>query len=153
MGNAAQLIARLNDVLSWELAGIIQNLNHSMMVTGKQRLEYAEFFSENSKENRDHAEQVGKRIAALGGVPTVEPATIIQAVALDDMLEAALSLEKNAMAAWEAALEASKQGVPSGYKFWIEEMIGEEQGHIDELMMITGKVSFQADQLRKQGIA
>lgn len=152
MTKNAELIARLNDVLSWELAGIIQNLNHSMMVTGIQRLEYAEFFSENSKENRDHAALVGNRIASLGGVPTVEPATIIQAVSLDNMLEAALSLEKNAMAAWEAALAASGSA-PAGYKFWIEEMIGEEQLHIDELLLLTGKVSFQAEQIGKQGVA
>ena len=152
MADRTALIERMNEVLSWELAGIIQNLNHSMMVTGKNRLEYSEFFSDNSKENQQHAELIGKRIAALGGVPTVEPATIIQAVTLDDMLEAALSLEKNAMAAWEAALEAA-DGVPAGYRFWFEEMISEEQLHIDELMMLTSKVEFKANQLRKEGIA
>lgn len=152
MADRTELIARLNDTLSWELAGIIQNLNHSMMVTGKERLEYSEFFSDNSKENRDHAEILGKRIAALGGVPTVEPATIIQAITLDEMLEAALSLEKNAMAAWEASLAAA-DSAPAGIRFWLEEMIGEEQLHIDELVMLTSKVSFNQAQLRKEGVA
>lgn len=147
MANHSELIARMNDVLSWELAGIIQNLNHSMMVTGIHRLEYAELFSENSKENRDHSEILGRRIAALGGVPTVEPAQIRQAVTLEEMLDAALSLEVAAMSAWQAALAAA-DNAPMGLRFWIEDMISEEQEHIDDLRMLTGKVSFNASQLQ-----
>lgn len=146
MTNRTELIARMNDILSWELAGIIQNLNHCMMITGVHRLEYAELFSGFSKENRDHAEILGRRIAAMGGVPTVEPAQIRQAVSLEDMLEAALALELSAMDAWQAALAAA-DSAPMGTRFWLEDMIGEEQEHIDELRMLTGKVSFSASQL------
>lgn len=146
MANHTELIARMNDILSWELAGIIQNLNHSMMVTGVHRMEYAEFFSANSKENRDHAELLGNRIAALGGVPTVEPAQIRQAVSLEDMLEAALALEIAAMEAWQGALAAADKA-PMGLRIWLEDMIAEEQEHIDDLRMVTGKVSFTAAQL------
>lgn len=142
-----KLIDRMNNVLSWELAGIIQNLNHALMLTGRERLEYREMFDDNSKENRDHAELIGARIAALGGVPTVEPAKIRQATNLTDMLEAVLALELDAMAGWQAAYEASDAAAP-GYKFWFEEMIAEEQQHIDELRMLTGKVSFSAKQLK-----
>lgn len=153
MADRTELIARLNDVLSWELAGIIQNLNHSMMITGVHRLEYGEFFSENSKENRDHAEMLGKRIAALGGVPTVEPATVRQAVTLDEMLQAALALELSAMNAWQTALAAA-DNAPMGVRFWLEEMITEEQQHIEELEMLTGKVTFSAQQLKaNSGVA
>lgn len=146
MADKNTLIERLNTVLSWELAGIYQNLNHSMMLTGIHRLEYAEFFEDNSKENRDHAQVVGNKIAALGGVPTVEPGEIRQAVSLEDMLEAALHLEEEAMKAWIACLEHGEAG-GLGTKFWIEEMVGEEQEHIDELRLLTGKVSFAAGQL------
>lgn len=146
MANRSTLIERLNTVLSWELAGIIQNLNHSMMITGKSRLEFQEFFADNSKENRDHAEEVGNRIAALGGVPTVEPAAVTQAADLDSMLEAALKLEEAAFEAWNAALEEADAAGP-GVRFWIEDMISEEQEHIDELRKLTGKVSFSAEQI------
>lgn len=147
MADINTFIARLNDVLSWELAGIIQNLNHTMMITGIQRLEYASFFSENSKENRDHAELLGSRITAYGGVPTVEPAVIRQAVTLEEMLDAALQLEKAAMTAWQAALDASEGVANFGTRVWLEDMIAEEQEHIDDLMKITGKISFNASQL------
>ncbi len=141
MANKEEFIDRLNDALSWELAGIIQYMQHSVMVTGPLRESYSDFFHEGSEEARDHAEDAGNRIAALGGVPTVEPAKIRQAANLDGMIEAALALEEDALAAWEAALEASDAVAP-GYRFWIEEQIAEEQEHVDELRKMAKKVSF-----------
>ncbi|QDG50336.1 ferritin [Persicimonas caeni] len=141
MATKEEFIDRLNDALSWELAGIIQYMQHSVMVTGPLRESLADFFSDGSEEARDHAEDAGKRIAALGAVPTVEPAKIRQATDVEGMLEAALALEEDALAAWEDALEASDAVAP-GYGFWIEEQIAEEQEHVDELRKMTNKVSF-----------
>lgn len=141
MATKEEFIARLNDALAWELAGIIQYMQHSVMVTGPMREVHAGFFNEGSEEARDHAEAAGNRIAALGGVPTVEPAKIRQAANLEGMLEAALALEEDALAAWEAALAACDSVAP-GYGFWIEEQIAEEQEHVDELRKMTRKVSF-----------
>lgn len=143
------LIEKLNDVLSWELAGMIQNMNHSALITGVRRLEFGSMFKANSDENHVHAQELAERIAALGGVPTVEPAKIRQATTLEDMLEASLALEIDAMAAWKAALEASAGAAPQGISFWLEDMISEEQQHIDEFRMLTGKVSFSASQVKK----
>lgn len=145
--DTTKLIEKLNDVLSWELAGIIQNLNHSALITGVRRLEFGSMFKANSSENHDHAEQLAERISALGGVPTVEPAKIRQATTLEAMLEASLALEEDAMTAWQAALEASG-GAPAGIGYWLEDMISEEQQHIDEFRMLTSKVSFSAQEVK-----
>ena len=141
-------INALNEALAWELAGIIQYLQHSVMVTGPERETYKEFFHEGSEEAHQHAEAVANRITALGGVPTVEPARIRQAADLDGMLEATLQLEVDALAAWERAHEAAVEAdVPKGYVFWIEEHVAEEQEHVDEMRKLTKKVSFTASQL------
>lgn len=141
-----ELIKRLNNVLAWELAGVIQYLQHSVMVTGPERETFREFFHEGSEEARDHAELVANKIAVLGGVPTVEPARIRQAAELDGMLEATLKLEVDALAAWESALEVADQA-NLGTQFWIEEHVAEEQEHVDEMRKLTGKVSFSKDQV------
>lgn len=143
MADKQTLIDQLNVVLSWELAGTIQYLNASAMVTGLHRLEYFEFFKEGSEEARGHAEAVSSRIVALGGIPTVEPAPVRVETTLDKMLEGLLELEKSALAGWTKALDCA-DGLPLGYGFWIEEMIAEEQEHVDELRKITGAVSFGA---------
>ena len=51
----AELIDSLNRVLSLELAGVIQYLQHSFLVTGPEREVFREFFRGLSGEARDHA--------------------------------------------------------------------------------------------------
>ena len=139
MSELQQFIDRLNTVLSWELAGTIQYLHHATMLTGPWRESMGEFFHDGSKEARDHAEAVANKIVSLGGVPTVEPATVRPAVGLEAMLEAALKLEEDALAAWTHAYEASS-AANLGTGFWMEEFIAHEQEHVDHLRKLTQKI-------------
>lgn len=138
-----ELIDRLNEALSWELAGIIQYINHATMVSGAERSHLEEWFEDGSEEALEHAEIVGDKIAALGGTPTVEPAKIRQATDTQGMLEAALALEEDAMEAFERALEVADAANP-GTKFWLEDHISEEQEHIDELKLLTDQIEHGA---------
>jgi bacterioferritin len=142
------LIKRLNEAMAWELAGCIQYMQASVMLTGHSREIFYKFFQESSEEARDHAEAVGDKIAVLGGIPTVEPARIRQAADVDGMLEAALALEEDALAAWERCHEVAGVANP-GTVYWIEEHIAEEQGHVDHLRKLTKKVSISAEALHK----
>ncbi len=148
MSSKEELIKRLNNAMAWELAGIIQYMQASVMLTGHARETFHEFFKESSEEARDHAEAVGEKIAVLGGVPTVEPAAIRQAADVDGMLEAALALEIDALKAWEDCLEVA-EAANLGTKFWIEEHVAEEQDHVDHLRKITQKVKFQSSDINK----
>lgn len=146
-----KFIDQLNDVLAWELAGIIQYLQHSVMVTGPDREVFADFFGDGSEEAHEHAMKVANVITALGGVPTVEPQRIRQAATLDEMLKATLALEEDALASWEKAHEvANANGVAKGHIFWLEEHIAEEQEHVDNMRKLTKDVSFSANQLPKK---
>lgn len=145
--NKEEFISRLNTALSWELAGVIQYMQHGVMLTGPLRETLDEFFQDGSREARDHAEIVGNRIAALGGVPSVEPARIRQAATPEAMLEAALALEEDALEAWQACRDAADAVAP-GYLYWLEEHIAEEQDHVDGLRKMTGKVSFSAADMK-----
>ena len=136
-----EFLDRLNNAMAWELAGVIQYMQHGVMVTGPHREYLLEFFHEGSEEARDHAELVGNKVAALGGIPTVEPQKIRQAADPQGMLEAALALEEDALAAWEHAYEIADVS-NQGTVFWIEEHIAEEQEHVDGLRKMTEKVSF-----------
>ena len=140
MSDTTELISRLQTVMKWELAGTIQYLHHSAMLMGVERLPYTEFFKEGSEEAREHAELVATKIPALGGMPAAEPAQIRLGSTLEETLLAALALEVDALAAWEAALEVA-DSANLGTQFWIEEMIAHEQEHVDELRKLTGKIS------------
>ena len=133
-----ELLEYLNQALSLELAGIIQYSQHSYLVTGIEREIYKEFFRESAEEANDHAQFLGDKIVALGGVPTVEPATIRQSTELKEMLKQDLELEREAMSAYMNAWNScGEEDMPT--RFWLEGQVAEEQIHIDELEKLTSE--------------
>ncbi len=132
-----QIIEQLNKILSLEYAGVVQYLQHSFLVSGHQRIVYADFFREQSKGSLKHASIMGDKIVALGGVPTVEPATIHQTTDLQEMLEQDLQLERDALAAYMTAWEMSDRN-PT-LKFMLESIIQDEQTHVEDMEKMTSK--------------
>ncbi|HJQ31452.1 MAG TPA: ferritin-like domain-containing protein [Pyrinomonadaceae bacterium] len=134
----AELIDGLNRALSLELAGVIQYLQHSFLVTGPEREVFRGFFRDLSGEARDHAGLLGDKIVALGGVPTVEPGEIRQSTNLGEMLRQDLELEREAldayMTAWRACTDAEL-----GTRFLLEERIASEQKHVEEFEKLTSE--------------
>ncbi|HEX8288129.1 MAG TPA: ferritin-like domain-containing protein [Pyrinomonadaceae bacterium] len=133
-----ELIENLNNALSLELAGIIQYSQHSYLVTGVEREIYKSFFRDQAEEAKDHAEKLGDKIVALGGVPTVEPAMIRQSVELKEMLLQDLELEREALSVYMSAW-ASCGEEDLATKFWLEGQIAEEQFHVEELEKLTSE--------------
>ncbi len=134
----AELIDNLNQALSLELAGVIQYSQHSYLVTGVEREVYKDYFRDQAGEAQDHAEKLGDKIVALGGIPTVEPAMIRQSTELLEMLRQNLELEREAMAVYMAAwASCGEEDLPT--KFWLEGQIADEQEHVEELEKLTSE--------------
>jgi bacterioferritin len=133
-----ELVDNLNRALSMELAAVIQYMQHSFLVTGPEREVYRSFFRKQSDESHGHAETLGDKIVALGGVPTVEPSMIRQSTDLTEMLRQDLALEREAMEAYMAAWESSKDS-NRPTQFMLEERIASEQIHIEELEKLTSE--------------
>lgn len=131
-----ELIDNLNRALSMELAAVIQYMQHSFLVTGPEREVYRSYFRKQGAESHEHAETLGDKIVALGGVPTVEPSMIRQSTDLTEMLRQDLALEREAMEAYMAAWESCKDS-NHPTRFQLEERIYQEQLHIEELEKLT----------------
>lgn len=149
-----ELLENLNNALSLELSGVIQYSQHSYLVTGVEREIYKGFFRDNAEEAQEHAQFLGDKIVALGGIPTVEPGIIRQSTDLKEMLKQDLELERDAMAAYMAAWSScGEDDLPT--KFWLEEQIAQEQIHIEELEKLTSerqsKVNSEKIVLREVG--
>ncbi len=133
-----ELVDNLNNALSLELSGVIQYSQHSYLVTGFQREVYREWFRDQAEEAQKHAEMLGDKIVALGGIPTVEPAMIRQSTSLEEMLKQDLELEREAMIVYMAAWSSCDDNdLPQ--KFWLEGQIADEQMHIEELEKLTSE--------------
>lgn len=133
-----ELIEQLNRALSLELAGVIQYLQHSFLVTGPEREVFRDYFRDMSEEAQDHAKFLGDKVVTLGGVPTVEPGDIRQSTELLGMLRQDLELERAAMEAYMAAWRAcGEEHLPT--KFQLEERIADEQKHVEELEKLSNE--------------
>jgi bacterioferritin len=130
-GSGDQLINRLNRALSLEYAATIQYLQQQCLVTGQERQQFAPFFAASSSESHLHAQNLGNKIVALGGSPTIEPAEVREGKNLAEMLRYDLELEREALGAYVKAWESAKGNPP--LVFWLEEIISAEQLHVDEL--------------------
>src|SRR5215510_10443289 len=126
-----ELISRLNKALSLEYAATIQYLQQQCAVLGQERQQFSPFFAASSSESHLHAQNLGNKIAALGGVPTIKPAVIRQGEDLSEMLRYDLVMEREALSAYVEAWELAQGNPP--LVFWLEEIISEEQLHVDEL--------------------
>lgn len=134
-----KMIDALNKSLSLEYAGVIQYSQQAFLLLGPEREYMEDFFRDKSKKTLDsHVERLGKKIVALGGLPTVEPATIRQAADLKEMLRQALELEREAQAAHHEALQLAQGNGPEeiALRFMLEELVEDEQRDIDALEML-----------------
>lgn len=143
----AELVENLNRALSFELSGTIQYSQHSFLVTGIEREVYRGFFRDQAKEAHKHTYDLGDKIVALGGVPTVEPAMIQQSIELKEMLRQDLELERAALAAYMTAWQScGDEDMPT--RFWLEGRISEEQFHVEELEKLTSERTASVNQER-----
>src|SRR4029453_18879028 len=91
------LIAILKEAVSLEYTAAIQYNQHSVLVMGRDRALFEEFFKESAHEALNHAKLWSDRIVYLGGVPTAEVGTIRQATDVIEMLEMDLEIEQKAV--------------------------------------------------------
>jgi bacterioferritin len=143
-----KIIEQLNQALSLEYSAVVQYNQHRFLLTGKDRIVYADFFADASKEAHSHVFHLGDKIVALGGVPTVEPGVIRQATSLSEMLQQDLALEREALAAYMKAWEAAEGNRP--LRFWLENIISDEQLHIDELEKLTSEREVRSDRVNRE---
>ena len=141
-----QMIEKLNEILKWEYAGLVQYTQFSFLVQDIWREVFCKFFRENGEEALKHAHLIGDKIAALGGVPTVERGAVKQSSDLNEMLEYSLEVESLQVRLYTEALELCDDK-EVGLRVLLENICTEEQegvDHIEKLLKrrelaITGK--------------
>ena len=126
--------AILNEIMEYELAGVVRYTHSAMMVTGPYRIPIVEFLKEQASESLVHAQGAGELIAGLDGHPSQKIAKIEETGqhAIRDILEESLEHELHAVGLYKKLLEEVEDS-----SIYLEEyargMIGEEEQHSLEL--------------------
>ncbi len=134
----SKMIEKLNEILRWEYAGLVQYTQFSFVVQGVERELYYKFFRENGEEALEHAHQVGDKIVALGGVPSVERGEVKQATDLHQMLEYSLEVEGKQVKLYTEALDLCGER-DVALRVLLEDLCQAEQEGVDHLEKILKK--------------
>ncbi len=134
------IIEKLNDILRWEWKGVVQYTQASFLVQDVWREVYQPLFRKGAEESLDHARQIGNKIVALGGTPTIECAEVHQSTDLHEMLHQALEVERGAVGLYSEALELCQDDAP--LRVLLENIILEEQEGAEHLEKLLGASAF-----------
>lgn len=130
-----QICERLNAILANELTGTLMYLHYSFYIYGHARIPIVGWLREQANEGVTHATLVGDKIITHGGDPVTEPGLGRFAPkfdSLDDMLRVALDFERETFDMYAALLKEIEDSNLS-LRVFLEAMITEESGHIEEI--------------------
>ena len=135
--NSKEVCDVLNEIMEYELAGVVRYTHSSMMVSGPYRLPIVTFLKEQAAESLMHAQLAGEKIAGLDGHPSQRIAKIEETNrhSIKDILEESLSHELHALSLYKKLLTCVENK-----SVYLEEyaraQIGEEEQHSLELKIM-----------------
>ena len=127
----------LNEIMEYELSGVVRYTHSSLMVTGPHRLPIVDFLKEQASESLQHAQQAGELLTGLDGHPSQKIARIEETNrhTIKDILEESLQHELHALNLYKKLLTAVEN--KSVYlEEYARSQIGEEEQHSLELKIM-----------------
>jgi bacterioferritin len=124
----------LNEIMEFELAGVVRYTHYALMVTGPNRIPIVQFFQAQANESLTHAQQVGEILTGLEGHPSLKIAPIEESYehSLQAILTESLNHEKKALKLYKKLLDVVEDA-----SVYLEEftrgMIGQEELHNIEI--------------------
>ncbi len=130
------LVELLNGDLAYEYQAIITYLQYAASVTGPYRQELKQFFNNEIPDETRHAQYLAEKVAALGGVPRVQPEPVPQETDARRMLENIVEAERTSRNRYsERAAQAEALG-EVGLSNHLEDFADDESHHLDETLKI-----------------
>ena len=132
--NKEKVIHILNEIMRYELSGVVRYTHYALMVTGRDRLSLTQFFKEQATESLLHAQQAGELVTGLDGHPSLEISIIEESNKHDsiDLLEESAVHEKDAVSLYKDLVNEVE-----GQSIYLEEygreMIKAEEIHSIEI--------------------
>jgi bacterioferritin len=126
--------AILNEIIEYEMAGVVRYAHSSLMVTGPYRIPIVQFLQDQANESLTHALQAGELITGFGGHPSQRIAGIEENHnhSIQQILQESLEHEEHAISLYKKLL-----AVVADASVMLEEyargQIGQEEQHALEI--------------------
>lgn len=128
--NLQETTGLLNNIMEFELAGVVRYTHYALMVTGPNRIPIVDFFKAQASESLLHAQQVGEILTGLEGHPSLKIAPMEETHrhTVQDILQESLNHERRALDLYKKLLDVVEDA-----SIYLEEfarsMIGQEEMH------------------------
>ena len=98
-----QVCTTLNEIMEYELAGVVRYTHSALMVVGPHRIPIVSFLQEQANESLQHAQQAGELLTGLDGHPSQKIAKIVETNnhSIKDILEESLEHELHALSLYK----------------------------------------------------
>ncbi len=131
-----QLIEGLNEDLAGELQAVIMYIQYSASVKGPYRQQLSQFFAGEIADELAHAQFLANKVAALGGLPTVQPKPVPQTDDARQMLQNVFDAESATIEAYKERARQAEEFGDVGLVNQLEDQIADETNHKEE----SGKI-------------
>lgn len=132
--NVDRTVEILNQVMEYELAGVVRYTHYSLMIIGPNRIPLVEFMKGQAGESLLHAQAAGEILTGLGGHPSLGIAEMEESYkhSVRDILAESLSHETKALTLYKSLL-AEVEGRSVYLEEFARGQIGQEELHTMEL--------------------
>lgn len=137
--NKKKIVDALNQALSQEYASYIRYATYASFIKGLNSEPIRERFKEMAEDERQHAEKIRERIAALGGLPTTKVESSQVPTELAAILKTSLDEEKKAVTRYMQILKNVRHDQDLILYEVLEDVIEDDQEHVEEIARLLGE--------------
>lgn len=132
--NTKAVIAALNKIMEYELAGTVRYTHYSLMTYGYGRIPIVSWLRSQATESLAHATAAGELITQLGGHPSLGIGPLLETSKHDigDILRESMQHERDALAHYYKLLKLV-EGESVQLEEYAREMIMQEEQHLGEV--------------------
>lgn len=140
-----KLAALLNQIMEYELAGVVRYTHYSLMVFGYNRIPLVSWLRKQAEESLAHAQKAGELITYLGGHPSLGIGPLLETHKHDigDILRESLEHESAALQLYRQLFK-EVEGQSVMLEEYAREMIYAEELHqseVDKMLRRPGDVA------------
>ena len=135
-----KVVEILNEILEFELAGVVRYTHYSLMVYGYNRIPITSWLKSNADESLAHAHKAGEMITLCGGHPSLKVGPLLETQKHDigDILRESLDHERQSISCYYNLLNMV-EGKSVLLEDYARDVIVTEELHLDEVNKMLRK--------------
>ncbi len=130
-----EIVAKLNDIVEHELAGVVRYTHYSFMIFGYSRIPVVGWFRDAATETLGHATEAGEMITMLGGHPSLGIGSLLETHRHDmaEILNESMAFEIQGVELYRELLTLAEQAGSITLEEYARRLIAEEAIHISDI--------------------